>query len=145
MGCLRARKRAGIDARGPGPSAGRAFGLGLRFAPGAPAAFRRGAAPFSLARIPCRPCCIDQQGRRGGRLGAAGRCTGRRAQPAWRHGFIELRARLAGDPPDITIVPKTGPIGLFEFHRAREAIEIGIKAAEKQIDEIKIAVRSLAC
>jgi NTE family protein len=53
------------------------------------------------------------------------------------------RSRLAGDPPDITIVPKTGPIGLFEFHRACEAIEIGIKAAEKQIDDIKLAVRSL--
>ena len=53
------------------------------------------------------------------------------------------RSRLAGDPPDITIVPKTGPIGLFEFHRAYEAIEIGIKAADKQIDEIKSAVRSL--
>ncbi len=54
------------------------------------------------------------------------------------------RSRLAGDPPDITITPKTGGIGLFEFHRAYEAIELGVKAAEKQIDEIKIAVRALA-
>jgi len=53
------------------------------------------------------------------------------------------RSRLAGDPPDITIGPKLGNIGLFEFHRACEAIELGAKAAEKQIDEIKIAVRAL--
>ncbi len=54
------------------------------------------------------------------------------------------RSRLAGDPPDITIGPKTGAIGLFEFHRACEAIELGFKAAEKQIDEIKAAVESLS-
>ncbi len=29
------------------------------------------------------------------------------------------RSRLAGDPPDITIGPKTGRIGLFDFHRAK--------------------------
>jgi NTE family protein len=54
------------------------------------------------------------------------------------------RSRLAGDPPDITIGPKLGGIGLFDFHRACEAIELGARAAEKQIDEIKIAVRALA-
>jgi len=54
------------------------------------------------------------------------------------------RSRLAGDPPDITIGPKTGRIGLFDFHRANEAIALGAKAAEAQIDEIRIAVRALA-
>jgi NTE family protein len=54
------------------------------------------------------------------------------------------RSRLAGDPPDITIGPKLGDIGLFDFHRACEAIELGARAAEKQVDEIKIAVRALA-
>ncbi len=54
------------------------------------------------------------------------------------------RSRLAGDPPDITIGPKLGDIGLFDFHRACEAIELGARAAEKQIDEIKFAVRALA-
>lgn len=53
------------------------------------------------------------------------------------------RSRLAGDPPDITIGPKTGAIGLFDFHRASEAIELGAKAAEKQIEEIKQVVRTL--
>jgi len=54
------------------------------------------------------------------------------------------RSRLAGDPPDITIGPKLGDIGLFDFHSACEAIELGARAAEKQIDEIKFAVRALA-
>jgi NTE family protein len=54
------------------------------------------------------------------------------------------RSRLAGDPPDISIAPKLGDFGLFDFHRAYEAIELGARAAEKQIEEIKIAVRALA-
>jgi NTE family protein len=54
------------------------------------------------------------------------------------------RSRLAGDPPDITIGPRLGSIGLFDFHRASEAIALGARAAEKQIDEIKMAVRALA-
>lgn len=54
------------------------------------------------------------------------------------------RSRLAGDPPDITIGPRSGSIGLFDFHRAEEAIALGAKAAESQIDEIRMAVRALA-
>jgi NTE family protein len=54
------------------------------------------------------------------------------------------RSRLAGDPPDITIGPKTGRIGLFDFHRAEEAIALGAKATEAQLDEIRLAVRALA-
>jgi NTE family protein len=54
------------------------------------------------------------------------------------------RSRLAGDPPDITIGPKLGDFGLFDFHRAFEAIELGASAAAKQVDEIKSAVRALA-
>jgi NTE family protein len=50
------------------------------------------------------------------------------------------RSRLAGDPPDITIAPKVGSIGLFDFHRAGEAMEQGAKAAEKQIDELKALI-----
>lgn len=53
------------------------------------------------------------------------------------------RSRLAGDPPDVTISPKLGSIGLFDFHRACEAIELGARATEKQIDEIKATVRAL--
>jgi len=54
------------------------------------------------------------------------------------------RSRLAGDPPDISIGPRTGSIGLFDFHRAEEAIALGAKAAESQLDEIRLAVRALA-
>lgn len=54
------------------------------------------------------------------------------------------RARLAGDPPDVTIGPKLRDIGLFEFHRAREAIDSGREAAERALDEIAEAVGILA-
>jgi NTE family protein len=54
------------------------------------------------------------------------------------------RSRLAGDPPDITIGPKLGDFGLFDFHRAGEAIKLGARATEKVVDEIKAAVRALA-
>jgi len=46
------------------------------------------------------------------------------------------RARLAGDPPDVSINPRLAPIGLFEFHRAAEAIELGTQAAEKSLESI---------
>ena len=47
------------------------------------------------------------------------------------------RARLAGDPPDITIRPDLGHIGLLEFDRAAEAIEAGARAAEDAIVELR--------
>ncbi len=46
------------------------------------------------------------------------------------------RARLAGDPADIMISPRLGHIGLFDFHRAEEAIAIGAEAAERALDQI---------
>ncbi|QPC87590.1 Patatin [Mesorhizobium sp. NBSH29] len=46
------------------------------------------------------------------------------------------RARLAGDPPDMSLQPKLGHIGLSEFHRAEEAIRIGYEATKTQISEI---------
>src|SRR4051812_35581796 len=54
------------------------------------------------------------------------------------------RARLAGDPADITISPRLGHIGLFEFHRAEEAIAIGAEAAERALDTIMHATAALA-
>jgi NTE family protein len=54
------------------------------------------------------------------------------------------RSRLAGDPPDVTIAPKVGTIGLFDFHRANEAMSHGASAAETQIDEIKSLVHAFA-
>jgi NTE family protein len=46
------------------------------------------------------------------------------------------RARLAGDPPDLSLQPKLGHIGLSEFHRAGEAIQIGYEATKSQIVEL---------
>lgn len=54
------------------------------------------------------------------------------------------RSRLAGDPPDITIAPKTGRMGLFDFHRAEHAIAAGAKAAEAQLEEIRHILSALA-
>jgi len=47
------------------------------------------------------------------------------------------RARLAGDPPDITIAPKVGHIGLFDFERAEEMIGLGRTAAELMLPQIQ--------
>ena len=47
------------------------------------------------------------------------------------------RARLAGDPPDMSLQPKLGHIGLSEFHRADEAIRLGYEATRANIAELK--------
>lgn len=54
------------------------------------------------------------------------------------------RSRLAGDPPDVMISPRLGKIGLFEFHRAQETIEIGAHAAERSINDVAEAIAALA-
>ncbi len=46
------------------------------------------------------------------------------------------RSRLAGDPPDVTVGPKIGGIGLSEFHRAEEAIAAGEAAVLRVMDDI---------
>jgi NTE family protein len=47
------------------------------------------------------------------------------------------RARLAGDPPDISLHPRLSDIGLSEFHRAGEAIERGYQEASLRLPELK--------
>jgi NTE family protein len=54
------------------------------------------------------------------------------------------RARLAGDPADVTINPRAGHVGWFDFHRASEAMEVGARAAERALDEIHEAIAALA-
>jgi NTE family protein len=54
------------------------------------------------------------------------------------------RARLAGDPPDVLISPRIGRIGLFDFHRAEEAIAIGAEAAERALEGLDDVVAALA-
>jgi NTE family protein len=54
------------------------------------------------------------------------------------------RSRLAGDPPDIMIGPRLGHVGLFEFHRAAEAIDQGAEAAERALGPIRDAIRAFS-
>jgi NTE family protein len=54
------------------------------------------------------------------------------------------RARLAGDPPDLSISPRVGQIGFFDFHRADDLIALGARAAERAIDSIQEAIGILA-
>ena len=46
------------------------------------------------------------------------------------------RARLAGDPPDLSLHPRLADIGLSEFHRASEAIDRGYQEASAKLGEI---------
>lgn len=39
------------------------------------------------------------------------------------------RSRLAGEPPDVLITPRIGHIGILEFERAEELIQLGYTAA----------------
>jgi NTE family protein len=41
------------------------------------------------------------------------------------------------------ISPRLGKVGLFEFHRAKEAIELGEQAAHKTVPEITEALSIL--
>ena len=47
------------------------------------------------------------------------------------------RARLAGDPPDLSLQPKLSHIGLTEFYRADEAIRIGYETTAAHLAELK--------
>jgi NTE family protein len=53
------------------------------------------------------------------------------------------RARLAGDPPDLSLQPKLGHIGLTEFHRADELIRHGYEATKAQLGELERLQRVL--
>ncbi|RMB11720.1 patatin-like phospholipase family protein [Eilatimonas milleporae] len=50
------------------------------------------------------------------------------------------RSRLAGDPPDITINPRVGHLGLMDFHRAPELIEEGVRAFDETLPLMKDAI-----
>jgi len=46
------------------------------------------------------------------------------------------RARLAGDPPDLSLQPKLAHVGMTEFHRADETIRMGYEATMAHIGEL---------
>ncbi len=54
------------------------------------------------------------------------------------------RSRLAGEPPDVSITPKLGHIGLLEFHRAEEVIAEGEAAADRAHSELAEAIAVFA-
>ena len=54
------------------------------------------------------------------------------------------RSRLAGDPPDVLLNPRLGGIGLFDFHRADEAIAIGAHTVKKAMDDVSEALAALS-
>ena len=53
------------------------------------------------------------------------------------------RSRLAGDPPDVLLAPRLGHIGLLEFDRAEESIEIAAAAVEAAMPQLRDAVQVL--
>jgi NTE family protein len=53
------------------------------------------------------------------------------------------RSRLAGDPPDVTIAPRLGNIGLLQFDRARESIAAGEQAVEDAFPSLRDALRRI--
>jgi NTE family protein len=53
------------------------------------------------------------------------------------------RSRLAGDPPDVMIAPRLGNLGLFDFHRAEEAIRVGAEATERALGDLTEAIAAL--
>jgi NTE family protein len=54
------------------------------------------------------------------------------------------RARLAGDPPNIVLTPPLGHIGLHEFDRAAEAIELGRKCALDMLPALNDGLTAMA-
>ncbi|MFZ2388625.1 MAG: patatin-like phospholipase RssA [Polaromonas sp.] len=43
------------------------------------------------------------------------------------------RSRMAGEPPEAVVAPRLAHLGLLDFHRAREAIDAGQRAAEASL------------
>jgi NTE family protein len=89
----------------------------------------------------------------GGERSLRRQVLGRRGRPGIPTVMVEAfnvmqdritRARLAGDPPDVLISPRLGGVGWFDFHRAAEAIQIGVEATEKALEGITEAVGALS-
>ncbi|MDE0943433.1 MAG: patatin-like phospholipase family protein [Alphaproteobacteria bacterium] len=53
------------------------------------------------------------------------------------------RSRLAGDPPDVTIAPQVGHIGLLDFDCAEELIKLGEEAVERSLPVLEEALTVL--
>lgn len=53
------------------------------------------------------------------------------------------RSRLAGDPPDVMIAPRASHIGIFDFDKAQESLELGRDAVDKALPYLEEAVEAL--
>jgi NTE family protein len=47
------------------------------------------------------------------------------------------RSRLAGDPPDVLMNTRLESVGLFDFHKAAEMIEMGRETVRKRLSDIR--------
>ncbi|QCK87934.1 hypothetical protein E8L99_20340 [Phreatobacter aquaticus] len=54
------------------------------------------------------------------------------------------RTRLAGDPPNVLIGPRLSKLGLFDFHRAADAIAFGEEATERLLPDIAEALKAVS-
>ncbi len=50
------------------------------------------------------------------------------------------RNRLAGEPPEVLLTPRLGHLGLFDYHRADEAIAEGRDAVERMLPALRSAL-----
>ena len=48
------------------------------------------------------------------------------------------RSRMAGEPPDIVVAPRLGHLGLFDFHRAEEAIKEGERSMTAALENLDL-------
>lgn len=53
------------------------------------------------------------------------------------------KARMAGDPPDVLLQPKLGHIGILEFERGEEAIQVGYETTLRMRDLIEEDIKIL--
>jgi NTE family protein len=54
------------------------------------------------------------------------------------------RSRMAGDPPEITLIPHLEDFALMDFHRANEAIEEGRRLVQRHEAELRAWTRNRA-
>ena len=53
------------------------------------------------------------------------------------------KARMAGDPPDVLLQPKLGHIGILEFERGQEAIQVGYESTMRMRELIEEDIKML--
>jgi NTE family protein len=52
------------------------------------------------------------------------------------------RSRLAGEPPEVMLLPRVNHIGLLEYHRGAEAIVAGRECVERAREAIQHALEN---